>query len=327
MKTKKILLIAIGTMFFFLSTRSHCVDVQNNILFATSEKAAYKLFDRMLDSARLSNRCLYPYSHDFFAISFFKELKGVDTIIKFEQQCGEYMGCNFYRVYLSCDMPIDFYERLLDYFATLDTKENYCIRDQFVDQYTIIRNVLIEQYESRKLLNKQDSLKVLSLIERASLESITRGHIYTFIYENDDEYMTDKIRSALINVMKHPFYPEEYYKIFMSYQDTSFVDTTNIPDTTRMKFIRNRNMYFYPEEYVFYDQLSKFYYYEEKGKEQGGLSPGQAYLKDVSKLCAQKGYLDIGSIEEYAYKKQDSLLIKHLKEFKKKHPDCPLKYF
>jgi hypothetical protein len=57
------------------------------------------------------------------------------------------------------------------------------------------------------------------------------------------------------------------------------------------------------------------------------LSTGQAYLKRKRDEFREQGYLPINYIEEYAYKKQDKLLIKHLKEFKKKHPDYPLRYF
>jgi hypothetical protein len=331
MKTKMILL-AINVVMCFLSMSAQRIDVQN-VLVATSEKEMYKLYDNMIDSLRLSNRCLCPTVINVFGFSFFRELNGTDTVMKFVQNCkkdlGEYTCYNFYQAYLSCDMSMDFYDRLLDYFAKIvDTKENYCIRDQFVDEYAILKRMLVKRYESGKLLNGEDSLKALKLIERTILDGITKGHLYfSALLETDDKYITDKVRDALINILNDPFYPTEYYEIFMSYQDTSFADTTNIPDATKLKYYKKRNLHPSPDESVYYSQLSKFSWYEKTGKKQG-LSPGQAYLKHISSYFGrQKGYLDIYIIERYANKKQDELLIKHLKEFKKKHPDYPLKYF
>jgi hypothetical protein len=354
----KIILLIVGVVMCFLSISAQRTDVQN-VLVATLEKDVYKLFDRMLDSARMSNNCLYPchfsymdddvfgFSHcwDFeefkefkdndtimiLSMKGYKELKGTDTIIIFEQNCrrdlDKYICKNFYWVYLSVDMQMDFYERLLDYFAKIvDVKENYCMRNQFVGEYSVLRCMLIKRYESEKLLNKRDSLNFLKLIERTILDGITKGHLYSALLETDDKYITNKIRNALINILNNPFYPTEYYEIFMSHQDTSFADTTNIPDTTKTKYYKKRNLHPSHEESVYYSQLSKFSWYEKIGKKQG-LSPGQAYLKKISECCIEKGYVHIDIIEEYAYKKQDELLIKHLKEFKKKHPDYPLKYF
>jgi hypothetical protein len=319
MKMKNILLLTIIALFPF-SAYSQCAE-----LFATSEEEVYKLYDRLLDSARLSNKCIYPdpYIQDRFGITFIEEFYGADTIMKFEQSSR---SKNVYNPYLSCDMPIDFYKRLFDYWAGIDIKENYCMKFSFIRQFSTIKDLLIRWYESGKF-NKQDSIKAFNLIERAILESIIRGHNYTIMLWTDDKYITDKIRNALIDVIEHPFYPTEYYDIFMSYQDTVHLDTVGIPDTIKMKYLKNSALYnFSTEERSYWERLSSFFLYEKKGKEQG-LSPGQAYLKQVSAWCTDKGYLLINEIAEYAYRRQDELLIKHLKEFKKKHPDYPLEYF
>jgi hypothetical protein len=331
MKAIKVLL-TLSIALFFGYTYPQCIE-----LFATSEAEVYELYDRMLDSVRTTNDCLYATGSlsdaSVFSLSFFEEMNGTDTIMKFEQYCKERYNTpsmdNFYIASLSCDMPMDFYERFLDYFASLDTRENYCIRKSFVRDYSSLKDMLVKRYESGRLLNKEDSLKALKLIERTELENITRGYLYPSGRDIDDKYMTDKIRMALVNVIKHPFYPKEYYEIFLSYQDTSFADTTNIPDTTRIRLKYRENYgvtaFFYPEERDYYVQLNRFFWYEGEGRREG-LSPGQAYLKYISSFFHQKGYVRIDIIEEYAYKRQDELLLKHLKEFKKKHPDYPLKY-
>jgi hypothetical protein len=117
----------------------------------------------------------------------------------------------------------------------------------------------------------------------------------------------------------------------MSHQDTLCIDTVGIPANIRPKW----KVQFTPEELQIYERdlplymrLQKFLMYAKIGKEEyGGLSAGQAYLQREKDGFYEKGYLPINYIEEYAYKKNDELLIKHLKEFKKKHPDYLLKYF
>jgi hypothetical protein len=92
-----------------------------------------------------------------------------------------------------------------------------------------------------------------------------------------------------------------------------------------MKYNRRQ---FTDEETVYYRKLQNFLAYERIGKkEYNGLSAGQAYLQKKRDNFRKKGYLPVNEIAEYADQKQDELLIKHLKEFKKKHPDYPLKYF
>jgi hypothetical protein len=110
----------------------------------------------------------------------------------------------------------------------------------------------------------------------------------------------------------------------MSRQDTLCVDTVGIPDYIKTKNRRELTA----DEWDYVDRLNRFANYERIGKEIfNGLSAGQTYLQMKRDDFREKGYLPIKYIEEYAYQKQDELLIKHLKEFKKKHPDYPLKYF
>jgi hypothetical protein len=325
MKIKSILLLTIIVL-FPVSAKSQCAE-----LFATSEEDMYKIYNQMLDSSRISNYCLYPGKIDCFSFGFWGEMDSdADTIAKFEQVCDrtlhdDYICRHSYLLYISKNVSVDFYERYLDYLKGLDKIENYCIRNAPNWDLSKIRDALIRHYESG-VLNQKDSIKALKLIERTLLESVSRdNHYYSVIF--NEKYVTDNVREALVDAIKHPFYPTEYYDVFMSYQDTLSIDTTGlgIPDTTKAKYGKNLKR-FYPEEIGYYERLRDFFTYEKLGKEQG-ISSGQAYLKDKSKWFMDKGYLPINTIAEYAYKKQDKLLIKHLKEFKKKHPGYPLKYF
>ena len=194
-----------------------------------------------------------------------------------------------------------------------------------------IRNILIKQYESGKL-NKKDSLKALELIEQTTLRMINDKHDCSVVLvKKYDKYITDTIRQALVNVIENPFYPMEYLDFYMSQQDTTCLDTTGIPANIRPVWkvqFTPEELQTYEKERPLYERLERFRTYERIGKkEYNGLSAGQSYLRRKRETFRETGYLPINYIEEYAYQKQDKLLIEHLKEFKKKHPDYPLKYF
>ena len=326
MKKKKILL-TMYIAFFACWANAQRIDVQQ-VFVATSEQEMYRLYNQMLDSARLSNKYLYYGDLDRFGFSYLEEIESKDTLIIFKQRCDEksfgYICDRFYWVYISNSMSIDFYERLLNYFKEVEKRENYFLKGESTAQLWSIMDIIIKQYESGKL-TKEDSVKVPKLIEEALLRLVNDDHNYRGL-SHFDKYMTDKIRQALVNVLENPFYPKEYLDFYMSYHvDTLSLDTVGIPDHIkkdyRKKSLRTE------ETSVYYERLDKFFLYERIGEIEGGLSPVQAHLKVISDRFREQGYLPISYIEKYAYKKQDKLLIKHLKEFKKKHPDYPLKYF
>jgi len=334
MRNKKIILIAVITLLSCYLQAQH-KDVQQ-IFVAISEEEVYDLYNQMLDSARLSNWFLYPGNLELFGVSRFKEIESKDTLMKFVQRCDwqskdKYICDRFYRSYISNNMPIDFYERFLKYLEQLNKIENYFIKEDIINPLYVIRTILINQYESGKL-NKEDSIKARGLIEEIILRLINDDHNYRGLIPYKelgiyDKYMTDKIHQALINVIENPFYPTEYLDFYMSKQDTLSIDTVGIPNSTKEKIIKGRLYSLTKEDWIYYPRFSEFLFYKKLGEEWGGLSSGQAYLKRKRDEFREKGYLPINYIEEYAYQKQDKLLIKHLKGFKKKHPDYPLKYF
>jgi len=326
-------LTTVITMFYGL-LQAQQRDVQQ-VFFATSEEEMYKLYEQMIDSARISNRFLNPNPRSqHFALNDLKIIERKDTIIKIQQMCKWHPGnkfiCErFYYAYISDCMPVAFYERFINYLEGVKKRENYYIRDYSTRPLSAIRHILIKQYESGKL-DKEDRLKAWKLIELAAIKIINDQHNFYRVFKGDyytiidgEKYMTDNIRKALINAIENPYYPTEYLDFHLSMQDTSFVDDfPKIPDEIKKKKYRELDVNGREIEV-----LISFRHYEEEGKKHG-LSPGQMYLKKISDdFSPEKGYLPINDIAKYAHDNQDKLLIKHLKKFKKKHPDYPLKYF
>ena len=70
---------------------------KQEIFVATSEEEVYKLYDQMLDSARVSNKFLSPSGgmrNDHFSIGFFYEINNKDTLMKFVQRCDmQFIHC------------------------------------------------------------------------------------------------------------------------------------------------------------------------------------------------------------------------------------------
>ena len=334
------MVIFAGIMYSFL-VYAQRIDVQQ-IFAATSEEEMYKFYDQMIDSARLSNR--FIHSDDStrpFNFGFFEEIESKDTLIKFVQECwvrrGDYICARFYWIYLSNNMPIDFYGRLLDYFRDVKRRENYFLKIESIKLLDPIIRIIIKKYESG-ILDEQDSIKALQLIEETLLRLINDAHDYTWLLSHKytwllifDKYITDNIRQALVRVIENPFYPEEYLDFYLSQQDTTVLDTIGIPANIRPQWrprFTPEELQIYEEELPLFERLQRFLRYERIGREEyGGLSAGQAYLRRRQDGFGDKGYLNIRYIEDYAYHKNDELLIKHLKEFKIKHPDYPLRYF
>jgi hypothetical protein len=309
------------------------------IKYATTEQEMYKLFEQMLDSVVQSDEYANPDNYCAVGASF--EMNAKDTLMIFEQYCEHYYGREYicsrnYYYYLSNCMLVDFYERFLNYLAKLSKSNNYYVKKYAYEPLYTITNILIQQYESGKL-SKNDSLKAWNLIELTIIRIINEEHSFYAIpgyhdfQKGREKYMTDNIRQALIREIKNPYYPTEYLDFYMSKQDTAFLDTTGIPANINPRWkvqFAPEELEIYEKEIPLYTKLQTFLMYERIGREEyNGLSAGQAYLKRKRDEFRKKGYLDINIIAEYAYKKQDELLIKHLKAFKKKHPDYPLEYF
>jgi len=339
-------LLIVYLVFFACLANAQRIDKQQ-VFIATSEEEVYKLYNQMLDTARLSNYFLSPNPMVArFGFGFFDEMKSNDTIMKFVQDCkwnryipgsgynDEYICERSYWLYLSNSMPIDFYERFLKHLKQLDKIENYYIKSNIYTPLRPIMDIIIKQYESGKL-NVQDSIKARQLIEETLLSIINNEHDCSIVLMKQyDKYITDKIRQALIDIIENPFYPTEYLDFYMSKQDTLCVDTIGIPDYIKAK---GRRGHFTDEEWDYIDRLERFFNYERIGRERyNGLSAGQAYLQEKREGFREKGYLPINYIEKYAYQKNDTLLIKYLKEFRKKYgedynkqqnPYFHLKYF
>jgi hypothetical protein len=165
-------------------------------------------------------------------------------------------------------------------------------------------------------------------MEKATLVMINDSHNFNVVLEY--KYVTDNIRQALANQIDNPFYPPEYLEYHLSKQKPFVVDTVGIPqDFIEKRLSKNHTSFrtLTREELDWDTRLSKFRYYTQLGEEWGGLSAEDAYWERKRRVIYDKGYLPINFIAEYAHKNNDELLIEHLKQFKQKHPDYPLKYF
>ncbi|NMA82225.1 MAG: hypothetical protein GX966_09735 [Jeotgalicoccus halophilus] len=314
-----IISVIFATFSFLLQAQSKAVQ---QVLFATTEKEMYKIYEQLLDSTLLLKEASIG--------NHFQEIESNDTLVKFEQYCywhvnGDYI-CerNSYFSYISNSQPISFYENFLDYLVKLGQNDNYFYKRFSTSPLSAIGNILIRKYEAKKLSQKE-SKEVLELIEKITLRRINNAHDYWFLY-GDNKYMTENIRQALINVIEHPFYPESYLDFYLNeVVDTTVLDTTGIPLEIQKKYKKWKGLYVSGNS-DYDSRLASFHFYKRMGDELG-LSPGQAYMEEKKKAFQEKGYLDINAIADYAYKTQDTLLIKHLKEFKKEHPDYPLRHF
>jgi hypothetical protein len=339
MKMKK-MIFTTSVILFACLLHAQRMDKQH-IFAATSEEEVYTLFDQILDSTIYAKKTCDEAMYQHPSVGPFHKMENKDTVLVFEQMCSEYASgeyiCNriSYFSRLSNCMPLEFYERFLDYLEKLSKSSNYYAKECAYEPLYPVQEILIKQYESGKL-SKNDSLKVWNLIQLTTIRIINEKHSFYVIpgyydFFDDSKYMTDDIRQALIREIENPFYPTEYLDSYMSQQDTACIDTTGIPPTIRPKWkvqFTPEELLIYEKEVPLYRRLRTFLIYEKKGREKyNGLSAGQAYLQEKKDKIREKGYLDINIIAEYAHKKQDELLIKHLKAFKKKHPDYPLKYF
>ncbi|MBR2196582.1 MAG: hypothetical protein IJ911_13345 [Salinivirgaceae bacterium] len=297
--------------------------LEHNVFVARTETEAYNIYGQLLDNAKMLKSRLIGY--------YFRPIENADTIMKIEQKCyyseyhKEYI-CDEdeYEIALSNKMSIDFYERFLTFLKNLKNDEH--IYNKFYSCYPLstIKTILQNRYESGDL-DRPDSLKVLALIEEITLRRIIDGHSFKFLY-GDSIYMTERIKKALMYAIDNPYYPKSYLDYYINYMvDTACLDTTGIPIEIRTEFERRKGLYVSGNDD--YDvRLSKHNYYTLLGNEMG-ITPGQAYIEEKKRSFSEKGYLNINEIAYYAHKTQDSLLIEHLMQFKKNHPDYQLRYF
>lgn len=320
MKMKHIIIIVVFAAVPFL-LQAQSIAVQQK-LFATTEKEMYGIYEQLLGSTLILKEASIG--------NHFQEIESNDTLVKFEQYCywhvdGDYI-CeeNSYFSYISNSQPVPFYKNFLNYLDKLGQNNNYFYRHFSTSPLTAIRDILIRKYETGKL-TQDERAEILKLIEQVILRIIKDDHDCYFLKEYS-KYMTENIHQALISVIEHPFYPESYLDFYLNeVVDTAVLDTTGIPIDIQKKYKKRKGLYVSGN--LDYDlRLARFYNYKRMGDELG-LSPGEAYLKEKKDEFWQKGYLDINVIADYAYKTQDTLLIKYLKEFKKKHPDYPLRHF
>lgn len=277
---------------FLLSAQR--VEIQHRF-FAATERDMYKLYDQMMDSTRISNRYLDTRDNRF-TIGFFEEINSRDTLMKFKQECyyihDTIFFCErFYYSYISNCQPVAFYGRLMNYLKGIEKRENYFLKRESTKQLYYIRQILKKQYESGKL-DQKEKAEALELMELATLRMINDGHSF----KGYDQYMTDNIRRALVNMIDHPFYPAEYLDFYMSRQDTACVDTTGIPNEIKAKYVQWNGAYV-SGNYDYDSRLRSFFAYKRRGEEWGGLSPGQAYLEAKRRWFPEKGYKPINTIK------------------------------
>ncbi len=332
---KKIVILLIISLWSSMLLAQQADNVPKKFV-ATSEKEMYQLLEKMIDSTLIEKKNHHQSENrfgDYFeaSLSIFSDyISNKDTLLIFVQDCDENKTVenkcnNKYYASISESMPIAFYERLLNYLDGLRKSDNYHkIMYSFEPLYNI-RDILIKQYESN-ILNKTDSKKVLDLIEKISLISIKEEHYYGYLRADEakpSEYMTPKIREALVNAIENPYYPKDFLNSYMLLQDTTFLDITNIPDSIKIMHKKK------PQIMTEYStKLSTYNWYQELGKyKYNGLSAGQAYLEEKRKTFSLQGYSGIEDIARYAYMHNDTLLIKYLNEFKKKHPDYKVRYY
>jgi hypothetical protein len=292
------------------------------VLIAKTEKEMYEMYRQLLDSS------LYYKQQTF---STFRPLSSADTIMRIEQKCYWYGGfpeefvCeNWYNVFLSNAMSLDFYERFLYYLDNYRGTNNIFYMGYSNGPLYLLREGFIKHYESSEL-SRADSIKALDLIEKTTLLIVNDSYNYEFLY-GKPKYITDFIREALINAIKNPFYPKRYLDYYLKeVVDTMRVDTTGIPIDIRNEFVKRSGIYTSGNSDYDY-RLNSFYHFKEKGDELG-ISPGQACIEERKQNFIYKGYLHINVIADYANRTQDTLIVKYLKEFKKKHPDYPLRHF
>lgn len=319
MKIKTLMIVGLVILPLYLTAQIQPVQHR---LCATNEKEMYRIYEQLLDST-ITNR--------FMSYGIINSFDSKDTLIKIEQYCywenssPEMYVCerNRYIVSMSNSMPVAFYERLLNYLKLLGEKNNYFYKQFSTIPLDQIRASLIKHYESGKL-TKIQSLKVLKLIELVTLRMVNDGYNFYFLY-GSPKYMSDTIRQVLINAIEHPFYPESYLNFYIkNVIDSAYIDTTGIPNDIVKKF--QKLGYLPGNELNNMIQLGRFFIYKTKG-EKAGISPGQAYLNEKIAEYPMQGYLNINIIVDYVVKRKDMILIPYLQEFRRKHPDYPIKPF
>jgi hypothetical protein len=88
MKTRFALSLAVAVLLYSTATAQYGRDAQRAFI-ATTEDEVFELYDRMLDSTRLSNRFQVPYmrnmsSGTIFGASYIDDIDSRDTIMLFK---------------------------------------------------------------------------------------------------------------------------------------------------------------------------------------------------------------------------------------------------
>lgn len=320
---KKIVITIILT-FIFLGVQATDEKYFGLKLTATTEKEMYKIYEQFLDSMihfKIDNR---------ITSIWLRTLKSKDTLMILERYCiipFGYGGQRYetsYGMYISDTQPISFYQRFLIYLESLWREDNTYYKNVSCGPLVELRQMFIKKYETEELSAKERKA-VFEIIEHTTLRLIKNSRYYYFLFRIDERYVTKKIRQALVESIDNPFYSESYWDFYFQkgFVDTMTIDTTGMPAyiiKLAPKYPKPPYIHIKEEYQQSVSKLYKFYKYEEMGRELG-LSPGQAYIADAKKRFRRNGCTDINPITEYAVIKKDTLLIEHLKEFRRKHPD------
>jgi hypothetical protein len=302
------------------------------IKVVTSEEEFYRVYEQMIDSARIFKKQAISVSiRGFF---------DTDTIFKifnpFDNSFYKHFQPNpcclrkipYYEGRLSLNMPLDFYERLYDYLDSLYKTGDYYNMFASIEPLNVMKKACINYLESDKL-SYNDSLRAYQLLQKVLIRIARDANDFYFLRDtNMDKYITDTIRKILIEKVKNPFYPDFYVNYYMSLiaPDTiAIIDTSGIPEEIKNEFPYYFHVIKFKKKYgdkLFKDydiRLNRFYYLEDLGKEMG-ISPGKAYLWKKIKKYPYRGFLHLYPILHYAKMNNDTLLLRHLNEFKKKYP-------
>ncbi len=143
MKTKLIFSLAVMMLFSSMALAQNRYAVET--LVATTEEDVYKLYDRMLDSTRLSNRFIISDpSNDninYFGMVVVREMNSRDTMMLFDRR----ENTRIWRSYISNGQPIAFYGRFIDHIQKAVKRESIFVRREATDPLRIIRRILVNR--------------------------------------------------------------------------------------------------------------------------------------------------------------------------------------
>jgi hypothetical protein len=290
-------------------------------LYAKSEIEVYQIFEQLLDTTIRHKKM------SFFSVKLFNSK---DTLMKIEQNYYFYRGNindviyepNRYNVYISKSMSIDFYKRFGNYLNDLGKSENIFYKLFSLQPLYALRTLMIERYETKTFDSKNNEI-LSNFIENLTLRILKEGYNFYFL-RNNETYLTETIKNAIIEVVNDPFYPECYLDYYLEeIVDTSILQINDIPEYVINQYKRKGFL----EDSILrskYESRICLYLAYKKIAEDDGVSIVDAFLNEKKKKFMYHGFLDINDIAFYAVKTRDSLLISNLKAFTIKYPEYQL---